>query len=240
MRVVPFVAILLVLPFSGCLDFGSHRVTATDYLQGDYGKWLVEIDSSSGSRPDASLLTFLDNRLTPLVNKPSGIEFYSDDALSSSQAAWDDGQILDYAKSHRSFSTGGDQVVTHLMFLSGHYAGDTGQGKVLGIAFDHDLIVMFPETIKGSCTITNFCTDAAPIMRAATLHEFGHALGLVNHGIGMVTPHEDSGHPGHSSNQRSVMYWAVETSNIVALLGGGIPEDFDANDRADMRAAGGQ
>jgi hypothetical protein len=37
------------------------------------------------------------------------------------------------------------------------------------------------------------------------------------------------------------MYYAVETSDIVALVtNGGIPQDFDSNDKADLRAAGGQ
>ncbi len=216
-------------------------MTPGDYLTGTYGKWLVEVDAASGDRPDTSLTTFLHDHLAPLVNKPNGVAFYNDDALTSTDASWSDSQIEDFASAHSSFSTGGDQVVTHLMFLAGHYAGDSGSAKVLGVTYDYDLIVIFPQTIKSTCTLQNLCTDSGSILRAATLHEFGHALGLVNRGTDMVHPHEDASHAGHSTNNKSVMYWAVESSDIVNLLttGGTIPQDFDSSDKEDLHHAGG-
>jgi hypothetical protein len=57
----------------------------------------------------------------------------------------------------------------------------------------------------------------------------------------MVTPHEDAAHPGHSTNRDSVMYWQAEGTDVVSLfLQGGAPDDFDANDIADLRAIGGR
>jgi hypothetical protein len=76
------------------------------------------------------------------------------------------------------------------------------------------------------------------VEQSVFVHELGHVLGLVNLGTPMVTPHEDT-HPdrrGHSNNQGSVMYWAVETSAIGNILGQNPPDDFDNNDRADLRA----
>jgi len=239
-RITPIAALLLVIPLSGCFGLGHHTVP-TDYLGSGYSKWHIEVDFASGQRPDDSLLTFLHDRLAPLAHKAEGVDFQTDDALSDESRSWDDGAIQDYAKAHASFTTGGNQVVTHLMFLSGHYAGDSSNGKVLGVTYDYDLIVMFPQTISSSCTLATLCTSATPMLRASTLHEFGHALGLVNRGVAMVHPHEDSGHKGHSTNSASVMYWQVESSDIASLLasGGTIPQDFDANDREDLHAAGG-
>jgi hypothetical protein len=73
-------------------------------------------------------------------------------------------------------------------------------------------------------------------------HEVGHILGLVNNGIPMQKAREDPDHRGHSSNPRSVMYWKVETGNIIDFLRNGnrIPNEFDEDDKADMRAAGGK
>lgn len=241
MRVASLLAALLVVPLSGCFGF-SHHVVPADYLQSGYSRWHVEVDYASDQRPDDALLQFIHDKVAPLVNKPQGMTIQTNEMLTGGATSWEDNQILDYAKAHASFSTGGDQVVTHVLFLGGHSAHDGPAGNVLGITFDYDLIVMFPQTIKDSCVLVskNPCTDATPILKAATLHEFGHALGLVNRGITMIHPHEDSKHQGHSTNTHSVMYWAVESSDIVALLtNGGIPTDFDLNDREDLHAAGG-
>ena len=57
----------------------------------------------------------------------------------------------------------------------------------------------------------------------------------------MVTPHEATtcnGNPdtAHSSNQNSVMYCAVESNQVAILFNNGPPQDFDANDKADLKA----
>ncbi|HII57235.1 MAG TPA: hypothetical protein HA266_06795 [Candidatus Poseidoniaceae archaeon] len=46
--------------------------------------------------------------------------------------------------------------------------------------------------------------------------------------------HEDSEHPGHSNNEDSVMYWAVETVSISAWFSGDLPTEFDQDDLDDM------
>ena len=46
--------------------------------------------------------------------------------------------------------------------------------------------------------------------------------------------HEDPDHPGHSSNDDSVMYWAIESSSIGNIFSGSIPDEFDADDKADL------
>jgi hypothetical protein len=56
----------------------------------------------------------------------------------------------------------------------------------------------------------------------------------------MVTPHEDGQHPKHSTNDQSVMYWAVENTLGIQGLLGTIPNQFDQNDIDDVRAAGGK
>lgn len=250
MRILPAVLMVLAIPLSGCFGAfggGARDVGPGDYIRdADYKSWHIEVDYANGVRPADALLDFVKGHLAAVVRKPAGITIATDDALAGDASkAWRDSEIWEYAEDHRTYKTGGEKVVTHLLFLAGHYAADTGDRKVLAVTYRYDLIVVFPQTIEGSCTIVNLCTDARPMMRAVALHEFGHALGLVNRGTPMVHAHEAqtcNGEPdeGHSANTQSVMYCAVETSDIVALLrSGGIPQDFDANDRADLHAAGG-
>ena len=46
--------------------------------------------------------------------------------------------------------------------------------------------------------------------------------------------HEDPDHPGHSNNEESVMYWAVESSEISNIISGQLPDEFDQDDLDDL------
>lgn len=242
-RVAVLASLLLAaLLLPGCYGpiFGGRSVGPEDYIRGDYRKWHVEVDYSAGERPASAILSFAHDKIAPLVNKPDGMEFQTNDQLPAEAGkVWSDADVLAYARQHRSVQTGGTTVVTHLMFLSGRHATE----GVLAVTYDYDLIAVFPQVLRDSCTPLNLCTSPDPALRAVLLHEFGHALGLVNRGIAMVHPHEATecnGRPddGHSSSTRSVMFCAVETREILALLrDGGIPQDFDANDKEDLQHA---
>ncbi|MEA3203620.1 MAG: hypothetical protein QOI63_1299, partial [Thermoplasmata archaeon] len=136
------------------------------------------------------------------------------------------------------------QVTTHLLFLTGHYVGDDGNRKVLGVTYGHGLVAIFSDSVKSACTspIPLLGCDATPYFRAVLVHEFGHAIGLVDNGAPMVHNHEagtcnNAPDRGHSANQGSVMFCQVESSLGFSLFGsGGPPTDYDDNDRADIKA----
>lgn len=83
-------------------------------------------------------------------------------------------------------------------------------------------------------------TDAVPIAREqferrTVIHEFGHAIGLVNCGLPMLTPREDPGSPCHSTGD-SVM----APPTLTVTPGGADPDawtrwTFDEFDMADVR-----
>jgi hypothetical protein len=237
------VAVLAV----GCFELAPAPVGPKDYLTNEkYTRWVIEVDYSKGHAPPTALLNLLHSKLAQIVFK-STIEFRLDDALDAGSGTWTDAQIRALSKEKLGRKTGGDTVVTHLLFLDGHSEHDTDQGRVLGAAYGHDLIVIFSQSVKDSCKaalVPQLC-NPDPYFRAVTMHEFGHALGLVNNGIPMVRAHEastcgDRPDRHHSTNRNSVMYCQVESSAIVPIFGNDPPSDFDADDRADFKAAGGK
>lgn len=127
----------------------------------------------------------------------------------------------------------------HVVYVKGGSDHDTSNSKVLGVFFQNGRIAMFPDAINGGGLLGS-PFGAAEVERAVIVHEFGHAIGLVNLGIPMQRDHEDDEHEKHSSNPQSVMYWKVETTLGLSTLTGTLPNDFDADDRADLQAAGGK
>jgi hypothetical protein len=249
MRVVACIAVAVLL--AGCLDWTARRTAPQDFLTDDYAHWVIEVDYSTGARPRDTLLRFVDDSLTPLVNKES-VEFRLDDALDagSDPPTWEDSDLRAFAAQHKDEEGTRDTVTTHLLFLSGNSAHDDGDSRVLGVTFGHDLIVIFSDSVEAACQtgvpgLPSLGCSTEPYFRAVTMHEFGHLLGLVNNGVPMVRNHEaascgNSPDSNHSTNEASVMYCQVETSSIVAIFGSNPPTQFDRDDKDDLRAAGGR
>ncbi|MHB1260767.1 MAG: hypothetical protein ACYC2H_03530 [Thermoplasmatota archaeon] len=244
----------LAVASSGCIGsgggglFGTNGPGPTDYVSGDqYTKWVIEVDTIQGQDPPAGALDLLRNRLLAVVDKPDGIEIHDDETLPSRGGTWSQKDLLDYSAAHAQTPTSGKTVAIHLLFVDGAYE----QGNVLGATFSSETnsgrvvetgpIVIFSDVIRDGCTPLNGClTGTTSIFEAVLVHEFGHAMGLVNNGIPMQRDHEDDAQPGHSTNQDSVMYYAVETTNVFNLFRGGPPTEYDVDDKADLCAAGGR
>ncbi len=228
--------ILLALALPGCFDSLplAGPDLPRDYIAGDdYTRWVIEIDYVEGHRPSSEATNLLAQRMRELVSKDA-VSVQVDDAIPGGRDTWNDAAIQSLSAQHQDQDHGGDTVVTHVLYLDGSYS----RGNVLGIAYgDKELVAMFDETIEGAA---NLFFSATQIERAVLVHEFGHVIGLVNSGTPMVQNHEDPDHRGHSDNQDSVMYWAVETTDITQIFTGGIPTEFDADDKADVCAAGGR
>jgi len=95
---------------------------------------------------------------------------------------------------------------------------------------------LFKDSVQSASTLT---ISGPVIERAVLVHELGHNLGLVNNGVPMQTPHQDTANGAHDANTGCVMHFSVETSLVSQLLGT-VPDQFDAACIADLQAAGGK
>lgn len=113
-----------------------------------------------------------------------------------------------------------------MLFLHGTFEGND---SVLGVAVRGDVLAIFTDRVRSAGGLVGNSTG---VERAVMLHEAGHVLGLVD--LYLNTGRADKEHPGHSPNQESVMYWAVESTAIGQVFGANPPDKFDAADRADL------
>lgn len=212
---------------------------ALELLRSDvYDKIVVEIDYVVGWAPNADTRDRVAAVLEDLCQKPGGVEVIVDDELpAQGSPSWTvvaaDGVEVKYRDRYRDAEEG--VAVIYGLWLDGHSDRDSESSQILGYAVHGSSLVMFGETIGGlgGGPLTG---DPEPTVMA---HELGHILGLVNNGVEMVGPHEDAGHLGHDGDEDCLMYWAVETSDVLESLLGGEP-DFDGACRADLKAAGGK
>ncbi|MGE4131502.1 MAG: hypothetical protein AB7F86_07670 [Bdellovibrionales bacterium] len=91
-----------------------------------------------------------------------------------------------------------------VFFLKRTFADDPG---ALVVHFPGDrAIFIFKDVIVG---LGGDAITQRYIEQAAVVHGLGHAAGLVNNGLPMVSNHEDPSHPGHASDTADVMHFSV-------------------------------
>ena len=59
-------------------------------------------------------------------------------------------------------------------------------------------------------------------------------MGLVNLVYTSPIDHEDENHKGHSNNEDSVMYWAINSNDVGNFISGELPDEFDNADKSDL------
>ena len=232
----------LALSLPGCLSeigIGASNDGPKDFLtSNDYTSWTWEIDTNTDN-PPSSVLSFAKQRMTGLVNKPNGITVSLDDRDLPERNTWTRSQLDELHREYQDKKPKGDELTTHVLWLGGQYTDP----ETIGLAVGHQYIAIFADHTITGCQNSLSCTDPNRVLEIVLTHEFGHIIGLVNNGIPMVTNHEHADAPGHSDNQNSIMWPAADTRTIfdlVSPLGGGVPDDFDANDRKDVCSYGGK
>lgn len=230
------------LPGSGGGRVGSAAKQLLDPRE--HAKLVVEIDYPVGYGPNAQAKQVLKDALVQVTGRDaSQVEFVEEAEIPAEAGKkYTLNEIVALEDEHRDRKTGGDTAALYVLYVAGGSTDDGGDSRVLGLAYRGTSIAMMKGNIKDASKSGLLSTrpDEQCVERSVLVHEFGHAAGLVNLGAPMVSPHEDGGHPGHSSNKESVMYYAVEnTVDLLSLFTGGcsdIPYRYDGNDLADLSA----
>jgi len=223
-----FIFLITLLSFS-C---GSDNVDTTDhgptipkdFLSGEiYNKLVIEIQYIPGFQPSDETVNNLTNFLQSRLNKPQGISFVRTPVPAPNVPSFSvaDAQAMEVVK--RSQKNAGKTLTAYLLFANGDFAGNSGNSKVLGVAYSTSSIMIFEKTIRDFSG--DFGQPARTTLETVVLeHEFGHLFGLVDNGSPMKTPHLDSAHSNHCNDTNCIMFYNVETSDVLSnFLGGNIP-----------------
>ncbi|MBI2720980.1 MAG: hypothetical protein HYX39_02280 [Bacteroidetes bacterium] len=236
--------ILLTTFICGCKKKTDPSITDTlttnDFLSAqNYRKLIVEVLYDKGYPLTSETSTQIKTFLSEKINKPDGIELIYKEITGLQKPKLTLSEISLLEKQNRSLITNGNTIGIFLYLCNAQYEEGESKYKTLGIQYGRASIVLFGNTIRTSSG--GIGQPSTPALESSVaLHEFGHVLGLVDAGTSMTTPHIDAAHGKHCNNKDCLMYFAVETTDIVAnLLGGNIPA-LDANCKSDLKANGGK
>lgn len=218
----------------------NSSITSNDFLSdASFDKLVVEIQYVSGYQPTGKAMENLKTFLEQVLKKPGGVSIVQNEIASPGNSVYSLQEIRDIEKANRTELAAGSTLAAYFFFADADYAGNSGDSKVLGIAYGSTSMVIFEKTIKefsGGVTQPSASTVETTVIN----HEFGHVLGLVNNGSNMQTAHQDETHGKHCDNKDCLMYYTVGTSEIVSnIVGGNIPE-LDARCKDDLKANGGK
>lgn len=217
--------------------------SARDFLSDEeFTSLTVEVDYVEGLAPSQealdSLRVFLERRL----NKPDGVSITLDDAIASPGGSpYSADEIRDLEGTHRDSFTAGGDLAAYYLFLDGRYE----QQNVLGLAYYNTSMAIFEQVIRDNSGGPGQPSTAV-IEATSMRHEMGHVLGLVANGTPMLgeeggpRDHHDEEHGAHCTEQGTLMYYQVETTDFIENLDGGTVPPLDTLGIDDLQANGGK
>lgn len=187
---------------------------------------------------DASVDNMVDF-LETYLRKPGGIHILENSIAAPGQENYSAQDIRNIEDAHRQLFNTENSLAISFIFLDGEYAGNEGGSQVLGIAYRNTSMAIFQETvIENSGGVTQ--PSRTKLESTIINHEIGHILGLVNNGTTMQTEHQDDANGHHCDNSDCLMYYTMETTDIVDnLIGNSIP-DLGQNCQHDLSSNGGK
>ncbi|MEX1362206.1 MAG: hypothetical protein AB1Z98_03725 [Nannocystaceae bacterium] len=225
------------------------RGRVADYLLPDpYPRLVIEVDAVEGLTLPDGVSEPLMLAVEELVDKPDGVELVMDQTLAATGRRWSSDALHELADARFDLAVDDDTTKLHVLLLDGSYVDGDGD-ELLGLQWGHRHVAMFREGLLSACRTgrggrglsSNACQSAELGVLA---HELGHALGLVDNGVPMVTDHEDPEHRKHTDDPDCVMFWTYERRAVVTrieeTIDSGVPAEeavgFCAPSLADIEA----
>jgi len=236
MRPYFIVILFLTSTLSGCFgsDLGADEKKGIPgglslaCLQDDgFQKMEIHFLYESGYNPIA--MELVKTRLLEVCDKPGGITIKAIETDFAVKTSWSSDDVREARWKHGGDAMGASTLHWYFLFPAGVYENDS----VLGVAVDASTVAIFKDSVEEAEGFLGR-PSSEEIERAVTIHEAGHLLGLVNLVYKSPINHEDSDNPGHSSNDNSVMYWAIESNDVGNFITGNLPDEFDEDDKSDL------
>lgn len=120
------------------------------------------------------------------------------------KSTWTADDILNLNKNFKIASPTTSEARFYVYFVNGNYSESN---NVIGISVNGTPVIgIFKNVItsSGGFVVQRY------VEQSTIIHELGHALGFVNSGVPMKTPHQDTAHGSHTTNPDCVMYWQNE------------------------------
>ena len=196
-----------------------------------YQSMVIEIDHEADYAPQSSSLDMIVERLESVCDKPGGISIELDEVEFNHEGTWSADDVREKSRLTKDASATTDSTLRwQIIFPSGTYEDDS----VLGVAVDASSVAMFGDSIENAGAPFGIRISAEDVENSVMVHEIGHLLGLVNLVYESEFEHEDENNEGHSNNDESVMYWAIESTDLANFISGSLPNEFDEYDLADL------
>ncbi|MBI5516229.1 MAG: hypothetical protein HY909_20760 [Deltaproteobacteria bacterium] len=210
----PHLLLALLVVLGACGDDAAPSQPSARTLFGPTIRRVVlEVDYVRGAEPytDMSaweLFTANANRLF----QGAGKTFEVPTALGQMEAITEAGtefttaQLLAVADAHRQRRSAGDTATFYLVWLNGYYHdGTRRRTDVLGVSLGTTGIIAVFKPVVTATAQGSLPYVARFLEQSTIIHEFGHAVGLVNNGVPPASAHHDSAHGAHCTNEACVM-----------------------------------
>jgi predicted Zn-dependent protease len=122
------------------------------------------------------------------------------------KTTWSIQDVLNAAKTVAKTEGPGERRFT-VLFLKG--VAEEGP-TIIGYHVNSTRVIAIFKDVVRSTSVGQAELVSKYVEQTTLIHEMGHALGLVNNGLPMITPHQDHAHGAHCNDPKCVMYYANE------------------------------
>lgn len=135
------------------------------------------------------------------------------------KSSWSSQDIIALHQRHHLQTPTNSHARFYVYFVRGYYAvNGVNQTNVLGVSIGGTPVIAIFKDVIQSSGISAGSPVAKFVEQSTLIHEVGHALGFVNNGVPMATPHQDHAHGAHTTDSNCVMYWQNENVNNTSVF----------------------